>query len=202
MEADANPINHQPQMTVTELDAGFKDEVAAQAGMAHLDLTYCFQCGVCSGSCPTAERMEYGPRRILQMIRLGLSDTVLRSHDIWICVSCYSCAARCPQNVQVPNIMAALRNLAITRGLAKDREATFSRAFMSVLQRYGRMYEPELLLRYYTAEVGPAALLKQAGIGLAMFRKGKIALRPERIENSDELGEICMRLRGRGGDEC
>jgi hypothetical protein len=98
--------------------------------------------------------------------------------------------------------MAALRNLAIEKGLAKDKEATFSRAFMTILQRYGRMYEPELLVRYYTAEVGLAALLKQAGIGLAMFRKGKIGLRPERIEDNDELGEIIARLKGLGGNGC
>lgn len=184
-----------------ELDSRFRDEVAAQAGVGQLDLEYCFQCGVCSGSCPTVDRMEYGPRRIMQMIRLGMAEKVLRSHDIWFCVSCYSCTARCPQNVQVANVMAALRNLAIVKGLAKDKEAAFSQIFVDVLQRYGRMYEPELLLRYYTSEGGLAGLLKQAGVGLTMFRKGKIALRPERIENAGELGEICTQIRGNSGEE-
>ena len=49
-------------------------------------------------------------------------------------------------------------------------------------------------MRYYAAEAGLVGLLKQAGLGLTMIRKGKIALRPERIENTGELGEISMRI--------
>jgi len=176
----------------SELDLRFKDEVAALVG--GLDLTYCFQCGVCSGSCPTLARMEYGPRRIMHMIRLGMADRVLRSRDIWFCVSCYSCSARCPQSIEIADVMAALRSLAMGKGLAKDQEATFSRVFVEVLKRYGRLYEPELLVRYYATEANPTALLKQAGLGMRMFRKGKIALRPERIENAEELGEIAARI--------
>ena len=190
MEPDANL----PHLMASELDSRFKDEVAALIG--GLDLAYCFQCGVCSGSCPTMDRMEHGPRRIMQMIRLGMAEKVLRSHDIWLCVSCYSCTARCPQGIEIAEVMAALRSLAMTKGLAKDKEATFSRVFVEVLKRYGRLYEPELLLRYYTAEASVADLLKQAGLGLRMFRKGKIALRPERIENAEELEEIAARIKG------
>ncbi|MGQ9554360.1 MAG: 4Fe-4S dicluster domain-containing protein [Anaerolineae bacterium] len=177
---------------VSELDPRFKEEVAAIAG--ELDLVYCFQCGVCSGSCPTLARMEYGPRRLLHMVHLGLADQVLRSRDIWLCVSCYSCAARCPQGIEITDVMAALRSLAIAKGLAEDKEAAFSRAFVEVVQRHGRLYEPELLLRYYASEKAIADLLKQAGLGLKMLRKGKLPLRPERIENAQELREAVARL--------
>lgn len=186
------------QGMASELDPRFKEEVASLLG--GLDLAYCFQCGVCSGSCPTMDRMEYGPRRIMQMIRLGMVEQVLRSHDIWLCVSCYSCTARCPQSIDITDLMATLRSLSMAKGLAKDREATFSRVFVEVLERYGRLYEPELLLRYYTAEASVADLLKQAGLGLRMFRKGKIALRPERIEHIEELGQIAARIGGGEGD--
>jgi len=138
--------------------------------------------------------MEYGPRRIVHMVRLGMADEVLRSHDIWLCVSCYSCTARCPQGIEIADVMASLRSLAIAKGLAKDREAPFSRVFVEVLERFGRLYGPALLLRYYAAEAGLGGLLKQAGVGLTMLRKGKIALRPERIENTGELGEISVRI--------
>ena len=74
---------NQSRITVTAQGLKFQAEVAGQLGLGDVDLTYCFQCGVCSGSCPTAEWMEYGPRRIMQMIRLGMVETVLRSSDIW-----------------------------------------------------------------------------------------------------------------------
>lgn len=181
---------------VSELDPRFKDEVGALVG--GLDLAYCLQCGVCSGSCPTIARMEYGPRRIMHMVRLGMADPVLRSHDIWFCVSCYSCTARCPQGIEIADVMAVLRCLSLAKGLAKDKEATFSQVFVKVLERYGRLYEPELLVRYYTAEAGLADLLKQASVGIRMFRKGKIALRPERIEDAEELARIAARITGGG----
>jgi heterodisulfide reductase subunit C len=185
----------QPYVMVNELASSFKDEVAAQVGS--LDPAYCFQCGVCSGSCPTSDRMEYGPRRIMHMIRLGLADQVLRSRDIWLCVSCFSCSSRCPQRVEICEVMSVLRNLSIAKGLAKDEEAIFSQTFVNVLQRHGRMYEMEVLLRYYASKPGLGglvALLKQASLGMSMFRKGKISLRPEHIENTEELKQLAIKI--------
>lgn len=185
------------QVTLNQVDPALKNEVMARLG--DLDLTYCFQCGMCSGSCPTLSRMEYGPRRIMHMVRLGLVDQVLRSNDLWFCVSCFTCAARCPQGVEITDVMSVLRNMALARGTARDEEATFSRTFVDVLQRHGRMYEVEVLLRYYTGQPGLSGvgrLLQQAVLGLNMLRKGKIALRPERIEHAGELKEIAARIRG------
>jgi heterodisulfide reductase subunit C len=187
----------QPYVMVNELASSFKDEIAAQ--VSNLDPAYCFQCGVCSGSCPTVDRMEYGPRRIINMIRLGLADQVLRSRDIWLCVSCFTCSARCPQRVEISEVMSVLRNLSIAKGMAKDDEAIFSQTFVNVLQRHGRMYEMEVLLRYYASKPGLGGflgLLKQASLGLGMFRKGKISLRPERIENTEELKQLAAKIGG------
>jgi heterodisulfide reductase subunit C len=189
------PDAAQSYLMVDDPASSLRDEIAVQVG--NLDPAYCFQCGVCSGSCPTVDRMEYGPRRIMHMIRLGLADQVLRSRDIWLCVSCFSCSSRCPQQVDISEVMSVLRNLSIARGVAKDEEAIFSRTFVDVLQRHGRMYEMEVLLRYYASKPGLSGLVglvKQAGLGMDMFRKGKIALRPERIEDTDELKQLAEKI--------
>ena len=189
------PDAAQSYLMVDDPASSLRDEIAVQVG--NLDPAYCFQCGVCSGSCPTVDRMEYGPRRIMHMIRLGLADQVLRSRDIWLCVSCFSCSSRCPQQVDISEVMSVLRNLSIARGVAKDEEAIFSRTFVDVLQRHGRMYEMEVLLRYYASKPGLSGLVglvKQAGLGIGMFRKGKIALRPERIGDTDELKQLAEKL--------
>jgi heterodisulfide reductase subunit C len=191
------PVSDTVEGTISELDLAFRDEIAAQLG--HLDLAYCFQCGVCSGSCPTGSKMEYGPRRIMHMVRLGLADRLLRSRDIWLCVSCFSCAARCPQGVEIADVMSVLRNLALARGVAQDEEATFSRTFVNVLMRHGRMYEAEVMLRYYASKPGLSTLVGlfgQAGLGVNMLRKGKLALRPERIEDTEELRAIEAQIGG------
>jgi heterodisulfide reductase subunit D len=75
----------------------------------------CYQCGTCSGSCPTATAMDYNPRRILHMLRLGLGERVLRSQAIWLCTSCYSCTARCPREIKITETMLGLRRLAVDR---------------------------------------------------------------------------------------
>ncbi len=77
----------------------------------------CYQCGTCSGSCPTASAMDYNPRRILHMLRLGLGERVLRSQAIWLCTSCYSCTARCPREIKISDTMLNLRRLAVDRDL-------------------------------------------------------------------------------------
>lgn len=77
----------------------------------------CYQCGTCSGSCPTAPAMDYNPRRILHMLRLGLGERVLRSQAIWLCTTCYSCTARCPREIKITDAMLDLRRLAIDRGI-------------------------------------------------------------------------------------
>lgn len=180
------------------LDPRFREEIAAQ--VEGLDLGYCYQCGVCSGSCPTMTRMAYGPRKIMHMIHLGMADRVLRSEDIWYCVSCFSCSARCPQGIEIGDVMSCLRNMAVARGLAKDKEAVFSRIFVKVLQEHGRMYEPEVLLRYYASVLDVDAMIKIAPLGVRMFLKSKIGLLPQRIKNAGELGEIAARIDGRGAE--
>jgi heterodisulfide reductase subunit C len=40
-------------------------------------LLTCIQCGVCAGTCPYGEAMEYPPRRIIGMLRAGLVEKVV-----------------------------------------------------------------------------------------------------------------------------
>jgi len=80
-------------------------------------VTACYQCGTCSGSCPTASAMDYNPRRILHMLRLGLGERVLKSQAIWLCTSCYSCTVRCPREIQITDAMISLRSLVVDRGM-------------------------------------------------------------------------------------
>ena len=181
---------------VTELDPQSAAEAARMVGQ--LDLSYCFQCGVCSGSCPTIGRMEYGPRKIMHMIQLGMLDRVLRSPDIWLCVSCYLCAARCPQAIEITDVMGVLRNMSVARSLTKDKEAIFSETFLTVIKEHGYMYEPELLVRYYASVLDVPSIVKIAPLGVRMFLKSKIALLPKRMKGPRQLADLMGKVRGRG----
>lgn len=73
----------------------------------------CYQCGTCSGSCPTAPAMDYTPRSLMHMIRLGMEERVLQSRAIWLCTSCHLCTSRCPRSIEITDTLIGLRSLAV-----------------------------------------------------------------------------------------
>jgi heterodisulfide reductase subunit C len=111
------------EINLSESDSQFKHEIASQPGAENFKR--CFSCGTCTASCPVAEAMEeYDPRKIIRMSVLGLRKQVLSSDTIWLCARCYTCYARCPQNVKFADVMEVLRKLAVKEGHApKERLA-------------------------------------------------------------------------------
>jgi NADPH-dependent glutamate synthase beta subunit-like oxidoreductase len=80
-------------------------------------LKYCFECGICTASCPVMEIIPnyYNPRILLEQILLDL-DKVLKKEALWLCAWCYRCYKRCPQRLKVPEIFLAIRKIAIEQG--------------------------------------------------------------------------------------
>lgn len=76
-------------------------------------LAHCFECGVCTASCPMAELLgkEYNPRALLEGILLS-PEEILSSREIWLCAWCYSCQKHCPQALRIPEIFLSMRAIA------------------------------------------------------------------------------------------
>ncbi|MEW6243427.1 MAG: 4Fe-4S dicluster domain-containing protein [Bacillota bacterium] len=99
----------------TKVDPRFKYEVASRPGGDRIKT--CFACGVCTAGCPVAEvDEEYNPRRIIRKVLLGLREEVLSSDLIWLCTTCHTCHAHCPQDVRFTDIMGVLREMAVEHG--------------------------------------------------------------------------------------
>jgi heterodisulfide reductase subunit C len=129
---DGRPIRE------SDIDPGFGGEVRAEPGGAQIDL--CIACGRCTASCPVqAVNAAFNPRRIVRMAALGMADEVLRSDFVWLCAGCYACRERCPQGVLVTDLMVALKNIAVRRGIVHPSY----RAQIAELRRFGRLYEVE-----------------------------------------------------------
>jgi heterodisulfide reductase subunit C len=80
-------------------------------------LTLCYQCGTCASSCPVAKiTKRFNPRTIIKNALLGNREKVLTDGSIWLCCSCFNCQERCPQEIEIADIIFALRNLAIKEG--------------------------------------------------------------------------------------
>jgi heterodisulfide reductase subunit C2 len=104
-------------IVVDDLDQGFRDEVASMPGGGNI--TKCFACGTCAAGCPVTNiDEEYNCRTIIRKILFGMREEVLRSPAIWLCMMCYRCYARCPQQVNFTDIMRALRHMAVRDGYA------------------------------------------------------------------------------------
>lgn len=168
----------------------FLTEVMALAGGERI--ITCYQCGTCSGSCPAVKAMDYTPRQLIRLIQLGCQEAVLSSRTIWVCAACYACAVRCPREIEITDLMASLRRLAVEKGIVPVKSIAFERTFLDIVKRDGRMFELELLLRYKLL-THPLDLLRQVQAGLDMLRHHKLAFQPHRIDDRSELRDIFKR---------
>ena len=82
-------------------------------------LTLCYQCGTCASSCPVARLTKrFNPRTIIKNAILGNREQILRDGSIWLCCSCFNCQERCPQEIEIADLIYALRNMALKEGYA------------------------------------------------------------------------------------
>ena len=172
----------------------FLEEVSARtAGVSRLEM--CIQCGTCGGSCPPAEDMDHTPRMLFAMIRAGMREEALASNTPWICVSCYHCVVRCPQDVHIADVMYTLKGMAIQAKLYKDSTAPdFSQTFVDMVESYGRSYEFGLATRHYLKHF-PMRMPSMAPMGLGMLTKKRMGITPKRIDGMNQLSAILDRAK-------
>jgi Fe-S oxidoreductase len=72
------------------------------------EILTCLQCGVCSGTCPYGDVMDYPPRRMIAMMRAGMLEKVFTSDSLLSCVACYACMAKCPRGIRLTEILLPL----------------------------------------------------------------------------------------------
>jgi len=144
----------------------------------------CIQCGTCTGSCPVSYAMDIPPRELIALFRAGDLETLLNSKSIWVCTSCYSCQTRCPSLIKVTDIIYALKRLAMEKGIypPKFPVHSLSESFIKVMNNYGRLHEPKLLV-YYFLKTDPMKLFSFMPLGLRMAKRRRIAFTPSRIKD-------------------
>jgi NADPH-dependent glutamate synthase beta subunit-like oxidoreductase len=80
-------------------------------------LKYCFECGICTASCPVAELLpeHYNPRTLLHSLQFCDTE-IMKSAQLWLCAWCYRCYDRCPQKLCLPEIFQTVRKIAAQKG--------------------------------------------------------------------------------------
>jgi heterodisulfide reductase subunit C len=156
------------------------DTTVAKAVAADLgeNVYNCYQCKRCSAGCPVAQFADMHPAQIIRAAQLGDLEAAVTSTFIWLCTGCVTCSTRCPQEIDVAAVMDELRAISWQEDLVpKDRPfADILRFNFDSIVRWGRLYEIELIARYKFMR--PRTMMDDALLGVRMFAKGKLSLRP------------------------
>ncbi len=170
-----------------------KEVASRTAGISRLEM--CIQCGTCGGSCPSAQAMDHTPRMLFAMLRAGMREEALKSNTPWICVSCYYCVVRCPQEIHITDVMYALKGMAIDAKLYQDSTAPdFSQTFIGMVEEFGRSFELGLASWHYLKHF-PLRLPNMMPMGWGMLSKKRMSLVPKHIKHMDQLKAILTRAK-------
>lgn len=154
-------------------------------------LLSCIQCGTCSGTCPLSIYMDLTPRQVIAMVREGFREDVLKSKTIWLCASCYACSVECPQKINITDLMYRLKREAIQNGLHPKRFPipVLAQQFCEMVRRRGRNSEFWVVVRM-ALRTNPFVLFSMIRTGWDLWRTGRLSLRVERIQRTNELQYI------------
>ena len=166
----------------THVDNPFLEEVNQRSGQNILN---CYQCGKCVATCPVSHFMDFPPREIMQMIKLGLKEETYRANSTWFCLTCAACSGRCPREIDIPRVMETIRHMTIDENIRPDDPKVkairkFHEIFLDMVKRYGRSYELRMMAEF---NIRTRNLFKDIGLAPIALVKGKIPLRVKPVKS-------------------
>ena len=154
-----------------------------------VDVQACYQCGRCSSGCPVTEFFDLTTMEVVRLASYGVEEQLLNSKTIWLCAACETCASRCPNDIDIAVLMDVLREIALRKGVkpAEPKVPVFHQSFLDSIKHWGRAYEVGLIAGY---KLRSGDLMGDMKLGLKMFSKGKLSLKPHSIEGKAEIRKI------------
>jgi heterodisulfide reductase subunit C len=167
------------------------------------NIAKCYQCGKCSAGCPMAGETRFRPHDFMRMVQRDQRARLLADDSIWLCLTCETCTARCPNGLDPARVVDALRELSMTEapGRIPKAIAAFHRSFLEEVKRNGRMGEFGLVLRY---KLKTGQFMKDVGAVPSMLRRGKLKpLAPsiKGVKSVRRIFEKCAEARRANGQE-
>jgi heterodisulfide reductase subunit C len=154
-----------------------------------VNLNRCYQCKKCSVGCPVAGQVKAAPAEIIRRLQLGAGDELLHSDLVWTCLSCDTCSARCPNDIDFAAIIDALRSIAVEKGIGKNKDSgpLFNRIFLNTVKNYGRSYDLQMIALH---KLRTGNIRQDMEKFPTMLKKGKIALLPPTGGNKRQVRKI------------
>jgi heterodisulfide reductase subunit C len=167
---------------------------------AGVSLAGCYQCKKCSLGCPVSRQVKSPPSEIIRRLQLDAGDELLQSDLIWICLSCDTCSARCPNEIDFAAVIDALRTIALEKGVVKSNSdiPLFNKLFLDSVRSYGRSYDLQMIALHK---------LRTGNIGSdmdkfpTMIKKKKIAVLPPSGGDRGKVKRIFDKVREHKGSK-
>jgi heterodisulfide reductase subunit C len=149
----------------------------------------CYQCGKCVGTCPVSSYMDFPPREIMQLVKLGLKEEAFMANSTWYCLTCSACSGRCPREIEIPAVMEAIRHMAIEEKIYPDDKKVkdirrFHDIFLEMIKHYGRNYELRMMAEF---NIRTRNLFKDMHLAPKALLKGKIPLGNEKVKSAKAI---------------
>ena len=100
----------EPQEVLVLDDARWEELIELTNGAA----AQCFQCGVCTATCPWSEVRDE-PVRVRSLMRAAQLGLENGNESLWLCTTCAQCEAYCPRGVDITAVFRGLRQAAWER---------------------------------------------------------------------------------------
>lgn len=165
------------------------EKLLAKLDARNIDVKSCFQCTRCAAGCPIGDFFDLSVMEIVRLASYGVEERLLNAKTIWLCAACETCATRCPNEIEIAELMDVLRELAIRKNItpAEPRVPLFHQSFLKTVEKRGRVWELGMVAEY---KMKSGDFTSDAGLGMKMFSKGKLKLLPPSIRDRQAVKEI------------
>ncbi len=152
------------------------------------EIEKCIQCGTCSGSCPFAPYMDFGPRQLFAMAREGYMDEVLHANTMWFCVSCYNCVVKCPRGIAITDHMYSLKKMAVREGIKAPAMLDLYNSFNAPVENFGRLTDVAAMTGFGLRH--PVSALKNLPLGIKLILKKRLEIKPHPLDNLEGFQKV------------
>lgn len=110
----------------------------------------CFQCGVCTATCPwnTVRDEPVSVRKMMRMAQVGLMNG---TEELWLCTTCGQCEPSCPRGVPITDVFRGLRQVAWER---REMQEGLPSLLWSVYWNTNPWFQPPSTRSEWSADLG------------------------------------------------
>jgi heterodisulfide reductase subunit C len=137
--------------------------------------------------------MDFPPSMVMRLLQTETranDEKILRSHSIWLCLTCEMCLCRCPMEIDIPSVMDYLRQKSMKEKKVNQkakRIIAFHKSFLSSIKYTGRLFELGLTLDYKRRSL---TLMQDVALAPRMISRGKLHFIPEIIKGRPQIAKI------------